>query len=314
VAILDKLETTAAGLTTKASTYYSQSTQFHQNQKENLLTTAHRPVHYLLNYTESLLDRVLPPHENEIPAPIIETLNPEGNYDYDDEETPSEGDLLQIIENPITRVKRITLSMPNRLVNFTSEKIIPLRVETVGYATEILKYAYERVDVEGKKALVFENTSVIQKKLEDKRGEILELAGTAKEILQRQTADIKDKSIQALVTSVSAIAHVSEIISRQLTGRVLDSEKLHAHLKEVTNLTKIAISKLKEKELSGYVEKFKETSQVTIQALIDITYAYTPDKFVPLLDQLSKITHLKSQKGTSEIKELKIDETSHEIN
>jgi len=114
------------------------------------------------------------------------------------------------------------------------------------------------------------------------------------------------------VTSVAAIAHVSEIISRQLTGRVLDSEKLHAHLTEVTNLTKIAISKLKEKELSGYIQKFKETSQVTIQALIDITYAYTPEKFVPLLDQLSKITHLKSQKEFEQTKELNTDE--HEIN
>jgi len=43
-------------------------------------------------------------------------------------------------------------------------------------------------------------------------------------------------------------------------------------------------------------KKFKETSLVTTQALIDITYAYTPEKFVPLLDQLSKITHLKKEK------------------
>jgi len=130
--------------------------------------------------------------------------------------------------------------MPKRLANFTNEKIIPLQTETVGYAIELLKYAYEKADVEGKKALIYENTSVVQlrKKLDEKRGEIHLLVGNAKEILNRQTADIKDKSIQALVTAVSSIAHVSEILRRQITGRIIDPAKLQAHLNEVTRLTK----------------------------------------------------------------------------
>jgi len=255
-----------------------------------LIHTANRPVNYLLDYTESLLDRALPPHQEVITPIEMDTEDDDSFIDS------TEGETTLLIENPITRIKRITLSMPQRLSHFRSEKIIPLQTETVGYATELLKYAYERIDVEGKKSLIYENTSSVHKKLEEKSEDILKLVNAAKEILHHQTEDIKDKSIQALVTSVSAIAHVSEIIRRQLTGRIVDAEKLQAHLSEVTRLTKIAVSKLKENELRGYVQKFKETSLITIQALIDITYAYTPEKLVPLLDQLSKISPIKTQK------------------
>jgi hypothetical protein len=290
VAILDKLENTAYEIGSTASHYY-------QNKKENalevtnsLINTANRPVNYLLDYTESLLDRALPPHQ--------ETINPI-ELDTEDDDSlieSTEGETTLLIENPITRIKRITLSMPQRLSNFKAVKITPLHADTVGYATELLKFAYEKIDVDGKKALIYENTSVVQKKLEEKSGNIVKLVNGAKEILHRQTEDIKDKSIQALVTSVSAIAHVTEIIRRQLTGKIVDPEKLQAHLNEVTRLTKIAVSKLKENELRGYAQKFKETSLITIQALIDITYAYTPEKLVPLLDQLSKISPIKTQK------------------
>jgi len=293
VAILDKIETTAHGITSTASNYYTA----YQNKKENaievthsLIHTANRPVNYLLDYTESLLDRALPPHQEVITPIEMDTEDDDSFIDS------TEGETTLLIENPITRIKRITLSMPQRLSHFRSEKIIPLQTETVGYATELLKYAYERIDVEGKKSLIYENTSSVHKKLEEKSEDILKLVNAAKEILHHQTEDIKDKSIQALVTSVSAIAHVSEIIRRQLTGRIVDAEKLQAHLSEVTRLTKIAVSKLKENELRGYVQKFKETSLITIQALIDITYAYTPEKLVPLLNQLSKISPLKTQK------------------
>jgi len=185
------------------------------------------------------------------------------------------------------------VSVPQRLVNFKNEKLEPLKTETVGYTTELLKYAYETIDVEGKKLLVFEHANVFQKKLEEKREDVFRLVNPAKEILQKQTADIKDLSIKALVTTVAAVAHVSEILRRQLIGRVITEDKYYAHLNEVTRLTKIAVSKLKENELQAYIKKFKETSLSTIQALIDISFAYTPEKLVPLLTQLSQITHLK---------------------
>jgi len=60
------------------------------------------------------------------------------------------------------------------------------------------------------------------------------------------------------------------------------------------------------------VQKFKETSLITIQALIDITYAYTPEKFAPLLDQLSKITHIKSSKELQDTPQTKTDVSTNE--
>jgi hypothetical protein len=294
VAILDKLETTAHGITSTATNYYQTKKENALEVTHSLLNTANRPVNYLLDYTESLLNRALPPHQELIQTIEIDTEDDDSFIDS------TEGEITTIIENPITRIKRITLSVPGRLVHFGSEKVIPMQLETVGYAVELLQFAYEKMDVEGKKALIYENTSAAQKLLEEKRGDILKMVNGAKIILNQQTEDIKDKSIQALVLSVSAIAHVSEIIRRQLMGKVIDPEKLQAHLNQVTRLTKIAVTKLKENELRGYVSKFKETSLFTIQALIDITYAYTPEKLVPLLNQLSKISPfpLHTQKET----------------
>jgi len=296
VVILDKLENKAQEITTSASTYYTQGSQFVTHQKDtaieatqSLITTANRPIHYLLDYTESLLDHMLPPHTET----IISNLEIDTDDDSFIESTEIETTTPAVVENPITRIKRITVSVPQRLVNFKNEKLEPLKTETVGYTTELLKYAYETIDVEGKKHLVYEHANVIQKKLEEKRDDVFRLVNPAKEILQKQTEDIKDLSIRALVTTVSAVAHVSEILRRQLIGRVITEDKYYAHLNEITRLTKIAVSKLKEHELQSYIQKFKETSQITIQALIDISYAYTPEKLVPLLTQLSQITHLK---------------------
>jgi len=281
-AILNKIENTAQGITSTASNYYTHKKENAIEVTNNIITTANRPVNYLLDYTESLLDHVLPPHHEPIVPVEIDT------EDDDSLIESSELDHTAIVENPIHRIKRITLSVPLRFANFRAEKLDPLQTETVGYANEILKYAYDTIDVEGKKSLIYENASTIQNRIDEKREDIKKLVGPAKEILERQTADIKDLSVKALVTSVSVIAHVSEIIRRQMIGRVIEPAKLHLHLNEITRLTKIAITTLKEQELTIYIQKFKETSLVTIQALIDLTYAYTPEKLAPLLYQLSK--------------------------
>jgi len=259
-----------------------------------VITTANRPVHYLLDYTESLLDHVLPPHQEPVVPAEIDT------EDDDSLIESSEVDHTAVVENPIHRIKRITVSVPQRLANFRTEKLDPLQTETVGYANEILQYAYDTIDVEGKKSLIYENAATLQHSLDEKREDIRKLVAPAKEILERQTADIKDKSVKALVTSVSVIAHVSEIIRRQMIGRVIEPAKLHLHLNEITRLTKIAIIKLKEQELTIYVQRFKETSLTTIQALIDLTYAYTPEKLTPLLNQLSKYHHIKPTQSLPE--------------
>jgi hypothetical protein len=293
VAILDRIENTAHGITTTANGITITATGYYTQQKENakevthsLINSANRPVHYLLDYTESILDHILPP----VPQP--EPIAPVGETDDEDSfaeatEADNYNNTTIVMENPLNRIKRITVSVPYRL----AEKFVPLQMETVGYATEILKYAYETVDVEGKKVIFYENAVAVQKKFEEKKDDILRMVTPAKEILERQTADIKDKSIKAYVTAVSAITHVSEIIRQQLAGTVLDPSKVHDHLSEVINLTKSAISKLKEHELAFYVQKFRENAFISIQTLVDVSYAYAPESLIPLLTQISKLSH-----------------------
>jgi len=295
VAILDKIENTAQGISLTASSYYNQSNEFYHQQKDNakevthtILTTANRPVHLLLDYTESLLDSILPPHQEPI-IPVEVDTEDDDSFAESTEADNNNNTTTLIIESPIKRIKRITGSVPQRL----ADKFIPLQTETVGYANEMLKFAYDRVDVEGKKTLLYENAVALHNRFDDKRSDIIRMVTPAIEILERQTADIKDLSVKAMVTALSTITHVAEILRRQLTGTIIDPSKLHEHLSQVTEATKIAISKLQEHELAIYVQKFKETALGTIQALVDLTYAHTPEKLIPLLIQISKITYLK---------------------
>jgi len=291
VAILDRIENTASGITST----YTQQKENALGVKHLIITTANRPVHLLLDYTESILDHILPPQPEPI-TPVGET-DDDDDEEFAETEADNNNNTTIVVETPLNRIKRITVSVPYRL----AEKLVPMQMETVGYATEILKYSYDRIDVEGKKAILYENAVAVQKKFEEKKDDILRMVTPAIEILERQTADIKDKSVKAYVTAVATITHVSDILRQQFAGTALDPSKIHEHLTEVIDLTKYAISKLKERELAVYVQKFKENAFITIQTLVDLSYAYTPEKLIPLLSQISKLTHYqKPTNGHSE--------------
>jgi hypothetical protein len=281
VAILDKIENTASDISQKVTNYKDQAIE----TSKNIIQTANRPVHQLLDYTEALLDHILPHYP---PEPEIVTVEPD---DDQDGETFLEFSETQHISDPITRMKRMTIGVPRRITTLAYEKITPLQSETVAYAVAVLRHAYEKVNIEEKKTMLYENAALVSQYLDDKKEVVSKLFTPAKEILERQTADIKDLTMKGLVTTVSSIAHVSEILRRQLIGRVIDQDKLHAHLEEVTRLTKMGLMKLKEHELKDYIAKFQQTSRTTIQSLIDLTYAYTPEQLSPLVEQLSNLSH-----------------------
>jgi hypothetical protein len=281
VAILDKIENTASDISQKVTNYKDQAIE----TSKNIIQTANRPVHQLLDYTEALLDHILPHYP---PEPEIVTVEPD---DDQDGETFLEFSETQHISDPITRMKRMTIGVPRRITTLAYEKITPLQSETVAYAVAVLRHAYEKVNIEEKKTMLYENAALVSQYLDDKKEVVSKLFTPAKEILERQTADIKDLTMKGLVTTVSSIAHVSEILRRQLIGRVIDQDKLHAHLEEVTRLTKMGLMKLKEHELKDYIAKFQQTSRTTIQSLIDLTYAYTPEQLSPLVEQLSNLSN-----------------------
>jgi len=299
VAILDKIETTASGLTNKVSDYYNQGAQYYSNTKETavetgkvLVATANRPVNQILDITEALVNKILPPDLDSYPLESDDEENeftgdesPLVSHDYEQED--------HLSSNPIPRLKEMGSDVSKRLQNIALAKLqninftSPQQTAAMTYVISLIQYATKYVDLDGKTKLLKENAAIVQTYIDEKREEAVKLVNPAKEIIEQQTSDIKDLSVKAIVTVVSSVAHLTEILRRQIIDRVPDISKFHVHLAEVTRRTKAAVLNLREQELSNFMLNFQETSKAVLQSILDLTYAYTPEKLLPLFIQLS---------------------------
>jgi len=137
--------------------------------------------------------------------------------------------------------------------------------------------------------VLYENAVSVHNYLDEKKDTVTELIQPAREILEKHTEDIKDKSVKALVTSLTAISHVTELVKRQLLGRIPDSEYIHYHLEQVTRRTKDLILSLSDFERNVYTQKVKTIVSSTLRSVLRMTYAYTPDQLIPIFLQLSNL-------------------------
>jgi hypothetical protein len=286
VAILDKIEVTASDLSNKVSDYYNQGSQFYSNQKENagrvIIATANRPVNQILDYTEFLVDRLLP--EQDYPN-LDDDVNNENNES--ESEQSSTGEPLPPQQNPITRIKNISVNVPKRIAALASEKLIPQQMENLNYMITLLRDV--AINWEDTTKVLYENAVSVHNYLDEKKDTVTELIQPAREILEKQTEDIKDKSVKALVTALTAISHVTELVKRQLLGRIPNSEYIHYHLEQVTQRTKDLILSLSDFERNVYTQKVKTIVASTLRSVLRITYAYTPDQLIPIFLQLSNL-------------------------
>jgi len=307
VAILDKIETTATGITTKVSDYYNQGVDYYTNTKESavetgksLVANANRPVNQLLDITETLVNKLLPP---ELPVPPLDSdedheekeLEPL-EIDFVEQIPDDEGD-SRLTSNPLPRIKQMSTGVSKRLHNAAMSKLQNVNIRTqqqidsMSYVVDLIQYAAEYIDLDGKTKVFKENATNVQHYFEEKRDEAThKLVIPAKEIIEQQTADIKEQGIKAVVTVVATIAHATEVVRRQVTNKVTSVAKLQVHLKEITARTKEAVLKLKGAELADYLEVVRETYRHALHSIIELTSTYTPTKLlesVPLLLQLT---------------------------
>jgi hypothetical protein len=298
VAILDKIETTASDISTKVSDYYNQKKETAVETGKVLVATANRPVNQLLDITETLVNKILPP---EVPVPPIdsdedfdekEPIECESGEESEPVEIEFEND-ARLTSNPLPRIKRIGTGVSKRLqhaalvklqnVNFRSQQ----QIDAMAHVVDLIQYAADYIDIDGKTKALMEAKQYFEGKKEEAT---MKFVIPAKEIIEQQTADIKEHSIKVVVTVVATIAHVTEVLRINITKKVPAVAKLQENLRIITARTKEAILKLKEPERASYLSAVRETYKQALHAIVELTSTYTPTKLlesVPMLLQLT---------------------------
>jgi len=299
VAILDKIETTASDISTKVTDYYNQKKETAVETGKVLVASANRPVNQLLDITETLVNKILPP---EVPVPPIDS-----DEDFDEKEpieckSGEESEPVEIVEfendarltsNPLPRIKRIGTGVSKRLqhaalvklqnVNFRTQQ----QIDAMAHVVDLIQYAADYIDIDGKTKVIKEAKQYLEGKKEEAT---MKFVIPAKEIIEQQTADIKEHSIKVVVTVVASIAHVTEVLRINITKKVPAVTKLQENLRIITARTKEAILKLKEPERASYLSAVRETYKQALHAIVELTSTYTPTKLlesVPMLLQLT---------------------------
>jgi len=241
-----------------------------------------------LDITESLVNKILPPELTLIP--VIES-----GEDVDDEEQSEDSGIpnyeLELIQqnnrlnsNPLPRIKEMSTGVTKRLRHVAMSKLgsVSLRsqrqIDSMAYVVDLIQYAADYIDLEGKTKVFKENASQVQNYLGEKREEASKLMTPAREIIEQQTADIKEHGIKAVVTVVSSIAHATEVVRRQLANTVPAVSALQERLKDITVRTKEAVLKLKGAELADYLTVVRDSCKTALHSIIEITSTYAPER------------------------------------
>jgi len=299
VAILDKIETTTTDISTKVSDYYNQKKETAVETGKVLIASANRPVNQILDITETLVNKILPP---EVPVPPIdsdEDFEGKEPIECDSGEESEPADIVEfendsrLASNPLPRIKRIGTGVSKRLqhaamvklqnVNFRTQQ----QIDAMAHVVDLIQYAAEYIDLDGKTKALKEVKQYFDEKKEEAT---MKFVIPAKEIIEQQTADIKEHSIKVVVTVVASIAHVTEVLRINITKKVPAVAKLQENLRIITARTKEAILKLKEPERASYLSAVRETYKQALHSIIELTSTYTPTKLlesVPMLLQLT---------------------------
>jgi len=288
---------------------------------KGLAVYANRPVNQLLDVTEGLVDSILPPelelepidiHEDNFNEPLKEELTEpleEEDEEVEEDPVPTPGEHLNA--NPLPRIKQIGGGVSKRVKRVALSKLqnlsfrSPSQVNTMGYVVDLIQYAADYIDYDSKKQSLKEAAGSFHNYIDEKK----RLVSPAKEIIDKQTSEIKETAVKSVVAIVSTIAHATEVIRRQIIGQVPDVSQLQANLAEKTKQTKEAILKLQEPHLSEYIAYVRKTYGSALESLIALTHAYTPSALQYWSDSLfSRL--ISYPQGPSKDK---TPETTHEI-
>jgi len=295
--VLEKIEGTAEGLKDKVSGLMQQGKTIIDNKKDavyetgvDLVSKANVPLNKLLYATENLVDGLLPPHvviDRDTNIVIIDDEHPEAKTETETHEKPLP-EVKDLQANPIPKMldvgKKVQTVALSKLHDLT---LNPIHTDAMAHVVDLIQTAADYIDVDKKAESIKNAEKYLHDIYEQRKTDAqLHVLAPAKEILEKNTSDIKDFSTKCAVTVVSAFAHANEVVRCQLTGKVPTIEELHKNLTDITIQTKNSIQNLSESQLKDYIEKARQTYYSTLYSLVELTTLYTPSKIltsVPLL-------------------------------
>eukprot|EP01128_Nolandella_sp_AFSM9_P005386 TRINITY_DN2589_c0_g1_i2.p1 TRINITY_DN2589_c0_g1~~TRINITY_DN2589_c0_g1_i2.p1 ORF type:complete len:580 (-),score=190.96 TRINITY_DN2589_c0_g1_i2:16-1593(-) len=271
-----------------------------------IMSSANRPLNQLLDVTEILIDKILPPEIEEEP-PVSDIASPKPS------EEESEVDLSA---NPLPRAKAMTTDIAQRAKDAAIAKFhnlnlrSPQEVVEMTHVVDLIQYAATHIDTGAVKAKEFAHSTqqvvsgvvasaaVVGKDVSEKALVAGRDATTkAKErltslsaLVDDATADVKQQSVRATVAVVAAVAQAGEIVRRRVLGgwKKADvegqKEALETQLKEYLEKTKAYAASLSPEKLKEYVVVVNAHAAAALQNLLSIVQASSAGG---LLTQLS---------------------------
>jgi len=236
-----------------------------------------KPINQLLDVTESVVDSILPPELELEPLDIHEETS---QADPSTEKTPTPQERLEA--NPLPRIKQLGGGVSKRVKRVALAKLqnlnfrTPSQTNAMGYVVDLIQYTADYIDIDQKRQALKGVGDNLQQFFEEKKEQTAKFVSPAREIIEKQTADIEEQSVKAVVSIVSSIAHTTEVVRRQFAGQLPDYNQLQSNLAQITARAKESILKLKEPQLSEYIAYVRSTYSSALESLLNVTNAYTP--------------------------------------
>jgi len=294
--VLDKIEDKVSA----ATKLYQEKKEVAVNQGKQLVAGANKQVNQLLDITEGLVDKILPPD--------MEFEYQELSGSGSEEEGHEKSNLERLEANPIPRVTALGLGVPKRIkaAALSNIRTVDLssatQIEALVYVIDLIQYAADKyIDVDG-----IQRAGLVVKEKVDENLEAVNISYTSiKEIIDKHTEDIRSAGIKTVVGVVATIAQAVEVVRRQLLYRFGPTgHKLQEELASYTVAAKNAVSSMQDTDLVAYIEVVKENSLATLTKIVELLNTYAPAHITENLPSLLSWSESINQRLSVAAKEL----------
>jgi len=276
VQALEKGEKTVEGLKVAAADAKNKVVGVAVESKDiatGLIEKHPRPFNSLLDVTETIVNKILPPSLQDGGKPA----------------QPTDADAQKsVIARATTLGSDVSLRAVAKLraINFRS----PQEIAEMTHVVDLIQYASQYIDVEAQKtriqnAVDASKTAIEQVKTttEAKFDAVvngakaaIETAQPVKKLIEDRTAEIKDGAQRTTIAVVASIAHSTEILRRKIGNGVSQLDvngtraQLQQRLAEVIERTKVYTNSLNEAQLKEYMANVRTQSASALASLLNI--------------------------------------------
>lgn len=276
--VLDKLE----GQVSAATKLYQEKKDEAVTQGLHLVQGANKQVHQLLDITESLVDKILPP-----------------DMEFEYQEVGEDGIAVDIVKvekvegNPLPRVTALGTGLPKRLKAAALSRMSTFdirsatQIEALAYVIDLIQYAADYIDVDKQKRVLLQASEAVKERVGENLDTVnLSFVSPIKEVIDKHTEDIKTAGVKTVVGVVATIAQAVEVVRRQLFLHLGSSQKLQEELANYTLAAKKAVESMKDHDLVDYINLVKENTHTTLTKIVELLNSYAPTHLTQSLPSL----------------------------